>query len=173
MEDLEAVVDTTGGSAWYNPSTLYAGREITRWEGAFPAMMRANCVEHHVDDFDGEVRFFREVLGCPENMYVPDTLAAFKVADNFTVLVLPRDAAHPPYTNLKGETIDISVDLPEVDALYERLKDKGADIRQPPITQPAGIRNFYFETPGGLTIEYEAPTTEDGARLLKKLFGQG
>lgn len=136
-------------------------------------MMRANCIEHNVQDFEAEVRFFREVLGCSENMYVPDTLAAFKVADNFTVLVLPRDPAHPSYTNLKGETIDISVDLPDVDALYERLKDKGAAIRQPPITQPLGIRNFYFETPGGLTIEYEAPTTEAGAQLLKTVFGQG
>jgi predicted enzyme related to lactoylglutathione lyase len=135
-------------------------------------MLRANCIEHHVDDFDGEVRFFRDVLGCTENVYVPGTMAAFKVADNFVVLVLPRDSAHPSYTNLKGETIDISVDLPEVDGLYERLKDKGAAIRQPPVTQPMGIRNFYFETPGGLTIEYEAPTTEAGAQLLRQVFGE-
>ena len=136
-------------------------------------MLRANCIEHHVDDFDGEVRFFREVLGCPENMYIPATLAAFKVADNFVVLVLPRDPAHPPYTNLKGETIDISVDLAEVDALYEKLKAKGAAVRQPPVTQPLGIRTVYFETPGGLTIEYEAPTTDAGAQLLKQVFGEG
>jgi len=135
-------------------------------------MLRANCIEHHVDDFDGEVRFFRDVLGCTENVYVPGTMAAFKVANNFVVLVLPRDSAHPPYTNLKGETIDISVDLPEVDGVYERLKDKGAAIRQPPVTQPMGIRNFYFETPGGLTIEYEAPTTEAGAQLLRQVFGE-
>lgn len=136
-------------------------------------MIKANAIEHHVQDFEAEVAFFRDVLGCRENMYVPNTLAAFKVADNFTVLVLPRDPAHPPYTDLKGETIDISVDLPEVDALYERLKDKGAAIRQPPMTQPLGIRNFYFETPGGLTIEYEAPTTEAAAQLLKQAFGEG
>lgn len=135
-------------------------------------MKRANCIEHHVDDFEGEVQFFRDVLECPEIMYVPDTLGSFKVADNFIVLVLPRDPEHPPYSNLKGETIDISVDLPDVEALYERLKAKGAAIRQPPITQPAGIRNFYFETPGGLTIEYEAPATEDGARLLKQVLGE-
>ncbi len=135
--------------------------------------MRANAIEHHVEDFEVEVQFFREVLGCPENVHIPNTLAAFQVADNLTVLVLPRDPAHPPYTNLRGETIDISVDLPEVEALYERLKDKGAAIRQPPITQPAGIRNFYFETPGGLTIEYEAPTTEAAEQMLKNVFGQG
>ena len=136
-------------------------------------MLRANAIEHHVQDFEAEVRFFREVLGCPENAYIPNTLAAFKVADNFAVLVLPRDPVHPPYTNLKGETIDISVDLQELDGLYEKLRDKGAAIRQPPVDQPAGIRNFYFETPGGLTIEYEAPTTEAAAQLLKRVFGQG
>jgi catechol 2,3-dioxygenase-like lactoylglutathione lyase family enzyme len=135
-------------------------------------MRRVNCVEHHVDDFDAEVRFFRDVLECPEVMSVPDTLASFKVADNFIVLVLPRDPSHPPYSNLKGETLDISVDLPEVDELYQRLKAAGATIRQPPITQPAGIRNFYFETPGGLTIEYEAPETEAGAQLLNRVFGR-
>lgn len=135
-------------------------------------MLRANAIEHHVQDFDGEVQFFREVLGCPENMYVPNTVGSFKVADNLTVLVLPRDEAHPPYTNLKGITIDISVDLPDVDALHEKLKSKGVAIRQAPITQPMGVRTFYFETPGGLTIEYEAPANKDGAQLLEKLFAQ-
>ena len=135
-------------------------------------MLRANCIEHHVEDFEAEVRFFREVIGCQESMYIPNALAAFKVADNFSVLVVPRDQAHPAYSHLRGETIDISVDLPEVDALYESLKAKGATIRQSPITQPTGIRNFYFETPGGLTIEYEAPATEAAAQILKAVFGE-
>ena len=136
-------------------------------------MRRANAIEHHVDDFEAEVRFFRDVLECPENVYIPNTAGAYKIADNLTVLVLPRDQGHPPYTSLRGETIDISVDLDEVEPLYEKLKAKGAVIRQPPITQPSGIRHFYFETPGGLTIEYEAPTTDDGAKLLNQVFGYG
>ncbi|MEX2157789.1 MAG: VOC family protein [Dehalococcoidia bacterium] len=135
-------------------------------------MLKANCLEHHVDDFDGEVAFFRDVVGCKEIMHVPDTLASFKIADNFVVLVLPRDAEHPPYTSFRAHTIDISVDLPEVDAIYERVKSTGAAIRQPPITQPMGVRTFYFETPGGLTIEYEAAATEAGAQLLKQVFGE-
>ncbi len=135
-------------------------------------MLRANAIEHHVTDFDAEVQFFREVLDCPEIIYRPNALASFKVADNLAVLVLPRDEVHPEYTKFKGETIDISVDLAEVDLLYERIKAKGAVIRQPPVMQPSGIRNFYFETPGGLTIEYEAPATEDAAQLLKKVLGQ-
>lgn len=135
-------------------------------------MKRANAIEHHVDEFEAEARFFRDVLGCPENIYIADVVASYKVADNLTLLVLPRDPSHPPYAKLRGETIDISVDLPEVEAIYEKLKAKGAAIRQPPITQPTGIRTFYFESPGGLTIEYEAPTTEEGARLLKTVFGQ-
>jgi catechol 2,3-dioxygenase-like lactoylglutathione lyase family enzyme len=134
-------------------------------------MLRANCVEHHVADFDREVTFFRDVLACPENMYVADVAAAFKVADNLTVLVLPRDPGHPGYTDLKGITIDISVDLSEVDARYEVLKTKGVAVRQPPVTQPTGVRTFYFETPGGLTIEYEAAATKEAADLLNKLFG--
>ncbi|HEX5939787.1 MAG TPA: VOC family protein [Dehalococcoidia bacterium] len=136
-------------------------------------MKRANAIEHHVDDFEAEVRFFRDVLECPENAYIPNTAGAYKVADNLTVLILPRDQGHPPYTSLRGETIDISVDLDEVEPLYEKLKAKGAAIRQPPMTQPSGIRHFYFETPGGLTIEYEAPTTDDGAKLLNQVFGYG
>ena len=134
-------------------------------------MKRANAIEHHVEDFEGEVRFFREILGCTENMYVPNTVGSFKVADNLTVLVLPRDPAHPPYTSLKGITVDISVDLADVDALHEKLKAKGVAIRQSPITQPMGVRTTYFETPGGLTIEYEAATTTEGAQLLDKVFG--
>jgi hypothetical protein len=136
-------------------------------------MLRANCVEHHVADFNGEVAFFREKLGCPETMFVEDVVAGFKVADNLVVLVLPRDEDHPPYTNLKGLTIDISVDLPEVDARYDELSKKGISIRQPPMTQPTDVRTFYFETPGGLTIEYEAAATEKAEALLNKLFGYG
>lgn len=135
-------------------------------------MRRANCIEHHVEDFDGEVRFFREILGCKENFYMPGGPASFQIADNFCVLVLARDPAHPPYASLKGETIDISVELSELDGIYEELRAKGAVIRQEPVTQPAGIRNFYFETPGGLTIEYEAPTTETAAQILDKIFGR-
>jgi catechol 2,3-dioxygenase-like lactoylglutathione lyase family enzyme len=136
-------------------------------------MRRANAIEHHVDDFEAEVRFFRDVLECPENVYIPNTAGAYKIADNLTVLVLPRDEGHAPYTKLRGETVDISVDLDEVEPLYEKLKAKGTVIRQPPLTQPSGIRHFYFETPGGLTIEYEAPTTDDGAKLLNQVFGYG
>ncbi|HZP26708.1 MAG TPA: VOC family protein [Dehalococcoidia bacterium] len=136
-------------------------------------MIRPNAIEHHVDDFDVEVRFFREKLGWPENIFVPGRLAAFKIGEGFSVLVLPRDPAHPPYSSLKGETIDISVDLAELDPLYEALKAKGVAIRQPPVDQPSGIRNFYFETPGGLTIEFEAPATETAAQLLDRVFGRG
>jgi catechol 2,3-dioxygenase-like lactoylglutathione lyase family enzyme len=136
-------------------------------------MKRANAIEHHVDDFEAEVRFFRDVLECPENVYIPNTAGAYKVADNLTVLVLPRDQNHPPYTSLRGETIDISVDLDEVEPLYEKLRAKGAAIRQPPMTQPTGIRHFYFESPGGLTIEYEASTTDEGEKLLNQVFGYG
>jgi hypothetical protein len=135
-------------------------------------MKRANCLEHHVDDFEGEVTFFRDTVGCPEVMYAPNTAASFRIADNFILLVLPRDPEHPPYNNFKAATIDISVDLPEVDSLYETLKGKGVEIRQPPVTQPLGIRTFYFESPGGLTIEYEAPANEQGEKLLKQVFGQ-
>lgn len=136
-------------------------------------MKRANALEHHVADFEAEVRFFRDVLGCQENVYIPGRLASFQVAENFCILVLPRDESHPPYAAFKGETIDISVDLPEIDRLYEELAAKTVVIRQAPITQPSGVRNFYFETPGGLTIEYEAPATEEAAQLLSRVFGQG
>ena len=136
-------------------------------------MLRANAIEHHVADFEGEARFFRDVLGCPETMYVAGTVAGFKVSDNLVVLVLPRDENHPPYASVKGITIDISVDLAEVDSRYESLKGKGVAVRQAPITQPSGVRTFYFETPGGLTIEYEAPANERAAGLLDRLFGYG
>src|SRR6185369_1822505 len=113
-------------------------------------MLRANGIEHHVEDFDGEVAFFRGVLECPGTMYVANAVAGFMVADNLPVLVLPRDPEHPPYSNLKAITLDITVELDQVDARYEALKAKGVVVRQPPITQPMGVRTFYFETPGGL-----------------------
>ena len=132
-------------------------------------MTKANGLEYHVEDFDKEVQFFKDVLKCPTVTDVPGRMASFRLADNFVVLVLHKDPTHPPYTSLRGLTIDITVD--DVDGLYRELAARGLKVRQEPVMQPSGIRNFYFETPGGLTIEYERPTTEQAAATLKRVFG--
>ncbi len=132
-------------------------------------MLRANGIEYHVEDFEKEVTFFKDVLKCPVVREVPGRLTSFRLADNFVVLVLQRDTAHPAYTNLRGLTVDITVD--DVDAKYEELKARGLTPRQTPVMQPSGIKNFYFETPGGLTIEYEHPTTPQAEATLKGIFG--
>ncbi len=80
-------------------------------------------------------------------------MASFKIADNMNIIVLPRDPTHPKYAEFRGETI--CLDVPNADELFKEVTAKGVKVRHGPVTQPSGMRNFFFETPGGLTIEYE------------------
>lgn len=115
-------------------------------------MAKLNALEHHASDFDKEVAFFRDVLGCPMTREVPGKMARFEVADEFSIVVFPHADDHPPYASFRGETVCLSV--PNVDELAEQLKQRGATIRLGPTTQPSGLRNFFLETPSGLTMEY-------------------
>jgi catechol 2,3-dioxygenase-like lactoylglutathione lyase family enzyme len=116
-------------------------------------MAKLNALEHHAADFDKEVDFFKNKLGCPLVREVAGRMASFQIADDLRVVVLARDPSHPPYASFRGDTVCLEV--PEVDKLCEQLKAKGVTIRYGPVTQSFGMRNFFFETPGGLTIEYE------------------
>ena len=120
-------------------------------------MATLNALEHHATDFDKEVAFFRDVLGCPLTREAPGKMARFEVADGFSIVVFPRDDSHPPYGSFRGETVCLSV--PNVDELAEELKSRGASIRLGPTTQPSGLRNFFLETPSGLTMEYGTRTS--------------
>ena len=117
-------------------------------------MVKLNALEHHAADFGKEVDFFKNVLACPVLREAPGHMASFQIAENLVVIVFPRDPDHPPYGSFRGETL--CLDVPEVDALSEALKARGAQIRLGPTTQPSGLRNFFLETPSGLTIEYGA-----------------
>lgn len=118
-------------------------------------MAKLNGLEHHVHDYDKEVDFFKNVLGAKLNRESPGRSASFQLADNFNIVVLPQDPSHPGYSGFRGETICLEV--PEVDQLSQQLKSKGVKLRVEPGDQRFGVRNFFFETPGGLTLGYQTP----------------
>ena len=116
-------------------------------------MAVANGLEHHVVDFNAEVEFFKNKLKCPVNREVPGRMVSFKIADNMNIIVLPRDETHPEYAKFRGETV--CLDVPNADEMFKEVTARGVKVRYGPVTQASGMRNFFFETPGGLTIEYE------------------
>ena len=118
-------------------------------------MAKLNALEHHVEDFDKEVNFFKNVLGIQPNREMAGRFAAFQIADTLSLVVVARDPSHPAYSNFRGDTV--CMEVPEVDNLYASLKAKGVNPRSAATDQRMGVRNFFLETPGGLTLCYQTP----------------
>ena len=118
-------------------------------------MAKLNALEHHVEDFDKEVNFFKNVLGLQPTREMPARMAAFAIADTLSLVVVARDPSHRAYSNFRGDTVCLQV--PEVDSLYASIKAKGVTPRSAPTDQRMGVRNFFLETPGGLTLCYQTP----------------
>lgn len=54
----------------------------------------------------------------------------------------------------------LSVWVDDVDALYERLRAQGADVRQPPTTFEWGVRELNVADPDGHRIRFSTATTD-------------
>jgi uncharacterized glyoxalase superfamily protein PhnB len=63
----------------------------------------------------------------------------------------------------------MSIWVDDVDALYEDLKSRGADIRQPPTNFPWGVREMNVSDPDGHHLRYSMATDQpdDGIPLLR------
>jgi uncharacterized glyoxalase superfamily protein PhnB len=61
----------------------------------------------------------------------------------------------------------MSIWVDDVDALYEELKSRGADIRQPPTNFPWGVREMNVSDPDGHHLRFSMATdqSDDGIPL--------
>ena len=111
-----------------------------------------------VSDIDRSTAFYRDVLGLPVNMTVPDQ-APFAFVwlqqgevniflnDRKTVAEMdPHMANRPP-----GGSFTIYIRVTGVDALWERVSTR-AKVAEAINTKPYGMREFAVEDPDGYLI---------------------
>jgi len=100
--------------------------------------------------------FYSEVLGFGltfENdfyilMYSPNEQAEIS-------FLLPNHASQQPlfHKAYTGEGAYLTLEVPDVDAFYEKLKEKKVNISFAIRTEPWGDRHFAIEDPNGLAID--------------------
>jgi catechol 2,3-dioxygenase-like lactoylglutathione lyase family enzyme len=101
----------------------------------------------HVSDVERSVRFYRDLLGLEPG---------WKTEEDWTILTCGEDdlalikktpgALHPPHFGFRVDS------AAQVDAAYERLKDK-VRITKAPADHRDGSRSFYFDDPDGNAVE--------------------
>ena len=97
------------------------------------AMMRAIMPELPLDDVPAGVEHYRDVLGFSVNYEQHDIGVMDR--DEVRLLLTARTADH---TGIGSAYFYVR----DVDALYEELLTKGADVEGEPVSQPWGLREF-------------------------------
>lgn len=98
----------------------------------------------HVQDVTRTASFYRDVLGFRWDF--GDETYAVVWRDNSAVHFV-RDESGPTGIHLFQWVKD-------VDGYYRELLDRGADVRQEPVNQPYGIREFAFTDINGVAIVF-------------------
>jgi lactoylglutathione lyase len=111
-----------------------------------------------VEDFEGSVRIYRDVLGMQEVPAVssPGGRVAILEAGRATLELV--DAAHAAYIDevevghRSAGHVRIALGVPAVEEQSRRLEEAGLAALAPPTVTPFGSTNARFEMPGGLQL---------------------
>ncbi|MFI0190852.1 VOC family protein [Streptomyces sp. NPDC017082] len=126
-----------------------------------------------VDDHDKAIAFYRDVLGMEIRNDVgfegmrwvtvgsplqPDVEIVLKPPDA-SPDASPADKQALNELLAKGLLRGVIFTTPDCDALYERVRESGADVLQEPTDQPYGVRDCAFRDPAGNQLRFlERPT---------------
>ena len=120
------------------------------------------------DDYEGAVRFYRDVLGLPEE-------AAFEADGDARVMILDAgratlELANPAQKRMIDDVevgrqvaprLRVAFEVDDAAAVTERLGEAGATVVAPPTRTPWESLNARFDAPAGLHItvfqELESP----------------
>lgn len=111
-------------------------------------------------------RFYTEVLGFGvsfENefyllLHTPDQQAEFS-------FLLPNHASQQPlfHAPFQGQGLFLTIEVEDVDQLYQTIKQKGIPIKIELRDEPWGDRHFAIQDPNGVNIDlvrYQAPVSK-------------
>lgn len=156
VDEKIELLESIGRFGW---ATDPEGNRIELWEPADkPAVSQMRLVVE-ADDYDEAVRFFRDVLGLPEEMAVAGPDGA-----HVTILAAGRatlEIANPAQKRYIDE-VEVGRDVaPKFRVAFEvtharqtttRLANAGADLIAPPTETPWRSLNARLDAPGGVQI---------------------
>ena len=128
--------------------------EERAWPGAIAA------ITLFVEDLDEAKRFYREVFELPVT-FEDDNSAVFTFGDTMINLLKTSEApglVEPAIVGDRnaGVRFQFTLGVSDVDAMCERLKERGVEILNGPMDRPWGIRTASFRDPGGHIWEIAA-----------------
>ena len=106
--------------------------------------------------FEEVVKLYKGTLGLPvaeenENFVMFDTKGS-----RLAFHKLPRGP------KLERQTVEIHLEVDDVDAIYSSLQSKGVKFSERPANMPWGTRMASFKDPEGYTVEIIGPLKEGG-----------
>lgn len=109
-----------------------------------------------VRDLRASTEFYTDVLGFTQDVADESGVWSFLSRANFKVMLgeCPND---PPASDLGCHSYVAYVTVDGVDALYEELAGRGAEIISIPTTESWGMREFAIRTPDGHRIRFGEP----------------
>ncbi|MET9452104.1 VOC family protein [Streptomyces cinerochromogenes] len=121
-----------------------------------------------VDDHDKAVAFYRDVLGLEVRNDVGFegmrwVTMGSPLQPDVEIVLEPPDAspdASPADKQALNELLakgllrGVIFTTPDCDALYERVRESGADVLQEPMDQPYGVRDCAFRDPAGNQLRF-------------------
>jgi predicted enzyme related to lactoylglutathione lyase len=107
-----------------------------------------------VDDLDGAIKFYSDVLGFS---FGPPWGGFYAIGEREGIEVHLKCAAKTVEDRAhrqQHEHLDIYAGVVGVDALYETCKTKGVTITKPLASTPWGTRDFYIMDPEGYILAF-------------------
>jgi uncharacterized glyoxalase superfamily protein PhnB len=113
-----------------------------------------------VSDVTASIAYYRERLGFETTFTWGEPPGFGGVRRDGVEVMFCREGQGNP-----GTWMSLWVD--DVDALYEELRERGAEIRQPPTTFDWGVRELNVGDPDGHRLRFSMPTDRppDGVQL--------
>jgi uncharacterized glyoxalase superfamily protein PhnB len=109
-----------------------------------------------VRNLQTSTRFFVNVLGFQRDFGDESDVWSFLSRDSFKVMLgeCPGDR---PASELGSHSYVAYVTVEGLDALYEEVAVRGAEVISEPTTEPWGMREFSIRTPDGHRIRFGEP----------------
>ena len=118
----------------------------------------------YYDDLDLAAAFYGELLGL-ELILDHDMGGIYRAAGHAFIGIVDGAKGYHPVRNENSVVISLTVD--EVDSWHERLAAAGVKILiEPQEHEIAPVRSFFFEDPGGYTLEFQEFTRPEDKALL-------
>jgi catechol 2,3-dioxygenase-like lactoylglutathione lyase family enzyme len=120
-------------------------------QGAWPAAIAA--ITLFVEDLEAARRFYRQVFELPV-VFEDDSSAVFRFGETLVNLLKASEGpglVEPAGVASRdsGVRFQLTLGVDDVDAMCEKLKERGVDLLNGPMDRPWGIRTASFRDPGG------------------------